>query len=59
VANLHGSEKLKEACFAFIRNNPNLLTSPEMMALQGEDADLWEELETEITPPSKRSKKQK
>ena len=30
-----------------------------MMSLSGEDADLWEELKAEITPPNKRSKKQK
>jgi hypothetical protein len=59
LANLQGSEKLKEACFAFIRNNPQVLTTPEMMSLAGEDADLWEELKAEITPPSKRSKKSK
>lgn len=59
LANLHASKKLKEACFAYVRNNAQVLTNPDMMSLSGEDADLWEELRAEITPPSKRPKKQK
>jgi len=59
LANLHGSKKLKAACFTFIRNNAQVLTTPELISLAGEDADLWEELKAEITPPSKRSKKRK
>jgi len=57
LADLHCSPRIKTACFEYIRNNPQVLTRSDMMALAGENKILWRELGEEITPPSKRSAK--
>lgn len=57
LAHLHDSKALKEVCFKYIRNNAHVLMGPEMMALRGEDQNLWGDLWDGLAPPSKRAKK--
>ncbi len=55
-ANMHSNEKLKLACFQFVKENmAEMLTDPDTMALASEDSDLWGELKSYlIDKPKKR-----
>lgn len=51
LAHLHGSRRLKQSCFDFVRQNcANVLMNPSMMSLATEDAELWAELGKAIAP---------
>mmetsp|Transcript_18382 Transcript_18382/g.27570 ORF Transcript_18382/g.27570 Transcript_18382/m.27570 type:complete len:397 (+) Transcript_18382:140-1330(+) len=57
-ADLYSNEKLKQACFDFIRRNPTAtLTDSNIMALASEEPDLWGELKIYLNGEKKSRKR--
>jgi hypothetical protein len=51
LAHLHSSLPLKRSCFDFVKKNmAKVLTNPSVLSLAVEDAELWAELATAISP---------
>jgi hypothetical protein len=51
LAHLHSSLPLKRSCFDFVKKNmAKVLTNPAVLSLAVEDAELWAELATAISP---------
>ena len=49
MADLHDSKSLKQACFAFVKQNAcTVLTTPGMIALATDNARLWQEMSSAV-----------
>lgn len=59
AANLHENDKLRNACFRYIKENPVMLMDPDIITLGEEEKELWKALGEYISSGTKNCKRKR